>query len=310
MQNVLSLALVGLLLMAVIGLVGTLPPSARAYIVIISICLLLVVALWIVRIQSQLKAIEAAKKRTSDEIMKLGQALCSLFEDGTLTQRRANDLIASAEYKRLAAKDIYKAVEGACYSICYQAEPVPADSAFINHFSSILNGTDLAKCRQIIEVRNHRIPVLSDVSITLKPKEVAHFCWRAGLCQERVVERHYEGGYAGMSFSLGHGARIYTGGSRGHLVATRAVAPIAMGDIILTSQRLVFSGESNSFSLPWAKVIGATMTKIEFGPALRIVRDSVAQNNKPYYFVVEEEADFVELTIGAIRGSVGVGSSA
>jgi len=55
---------------------------------------------------------------------------------------------------------------------------------------------------------------------------------------------------------------------------------VARGELILTSKRLVFSGDT-AFSIPLVKILHFD----PFNDAVSVTKDSTAQNNKPFYFL-------------------------
>jgi hypothetical protein len=141
----------------------------------------------------------------------------------------------------------------------------------------------LLKKSRIRAIELGELPVIGS-PIPLQKKEVAHFHFSSVLCmQERVVSREYSGGSAGVSFRVSRGVSYRVGSHRGHSVNRSELVSLGSGDLILTSKRLVFSGE-RAFSIPLLKIL-------HFVPGcdgLEITKDSTAMNNKPFTFVCND----------------------
>lgn len=86
-----------------------------------------------------------------------------------------------------------------------------------------------------------------------------------------------------MSVRLAKGLYYRAGQSRGHYVTRTGIVHIATGDLILTSKRLVFSGHT-AFSIPLPKILHAAA----YSDGIEIVKDSTAQNNKPFIFLYSD----------------------
>ncbi|MCL2489513.1 MAG: hypothetical protein FWF36_02120 [Propionibacteriaceae bacterium] len=102
------------------------------------------------------------------------------------------------------------------------------------------------------------LPVVNPngVQLLLKPGEVVHGVFQAELLKQEV-QREYQGGAAGLSFPLGHGVRLRTGGMRGHSVVVGTHAAVQdTGQLVVTSTRTVFIGHQRSLEFLYAKLIG------------------------------------------------------
>lgn len=92
--------------------------------------------------------------------------------------------------------------------------------------------------------------------IRLDPGETLHWETIAELLEERVVNSGWVSGRSGVSFRIAKGVRWYVGGTKGHYVSERAMVPVAEGDLVITSYRIVFLGDLKAFDVAWDKVLG------------------------------------------------------
>ena len=95
--------------------------------------------------------------------------------------------------------------------------------------------------------------------------------------------REYAGGSSGVSFRVARGVYYHVGSCRGHAISHFELTQIGKGELILTSKRLIFSGET-SFSIPLAKILHFE----PFSDAFSVTKDSTAQNNKPFVFACQD----------------------
>jgi hypothetical protein len=99
------------------------------------------------------------------------------------------------------------------------------------------------------------LSALPDPPIILKKGEQAYLSVAAELMKE-VVDRHYQGGYSGVSFRVAKGVRVNTGGFRGHSVVTGSHMEVSdQGQLVITSARVVFVGSRAPIELAYAKLI-------------------------------------------------------
>jgi hypothetical protein len=141
--------------------------------------------------------------------------------------------------------------------------------------------TDPSRLQLVQSLQRGDLPKLSGpISLPLQRNEIAHFRFApVEFWQERTVSREYVGGSSGVSMHIARGMTYHIGSHRGHVVSRSKLVRIARGDLILTSKRLIFSGEK-AFSIPLAKILHFS----PFRDAFRITKDSTAENAKPFYF--------------------------
>lgn len=113
----------------------------------------------------------------------------------------------------------------------------------------------LSLCRLSYDIERGGLPSVQVSGLMLHKGESA--CWSepAAILDERVVDRQYVGGYAGVSFRVTRGVYFRTGGVRGHIETRKGIVPTSTGRFVLTNQRLIFLGDAMSIDVPWSKIL-------------------------------------------------------
>ncbi|MGH7860868.1 MAG: hypothetical protein ACRENM_04230 [Candidatus Dormibacteraceae bacterium] len=89
----------------------------------------------------------------------------------------------------------------------------------------------------------------------LRPGEKAYFESDAVLARHRT-STHYSGRSQGFSIPLGHtGIRYRVGSFSGHPVQQDVIADLDSGQVVITSQRVVYVGQQRSVSIDLAKLV-------------------------------------------------------
>lgn len=131
--------------------------------------------------------------------------------------------------------------------------------------------------------------------VPLQHGEVARFCFaNVEFWQERVVSREYAGSSSGASFHVARGVTYRVGSHRGHLISRTRLMRISTGALVLTSRRLIFSGDA-AFSIPLTKILHMT----PYANGLSVTKDSTAQNNRPFVFRYKNDPELMNLAVSA-----------
>jgi hypothetical protein len=123
-------------------------------------------------------------------------------------------------------------------------------------------------------LRHEPLAPISVPNVVLEPGESAFWSQPASLYENKVVRRRYEGGSRGVSIRVAKGVSFRVGNHRGQSVSETADVPVAFGEFIITSHRLLFVGDKKSFSAPLKKVL-------HLEPAHDGVRFSETNRQKP-----------------------------
>lgn len=101
------------------------------------------------------------------------------------------------------------------------------------------------------------LPVIGSGNIFLKRGEIEYMTLPCEMLAERVVARHYRGGSRGVSIRVMKGVSFRVGQSRGISVPETAIVKVCSGELTLTNQRVVYSGNTKSFNSSLEKVVDA-----------------------------------------------------
>jgi hypothetical protein len=92
--------------------------------------------------------------------------------------------------------------------------------------------------------------------VILKSAEGVLWDGAAKLVETHREPGHYQGGYSGVSFRIAKGVRYSVGGTRGHYVPGPEVqAPVDVGHVVVTTQRVLFTGNRTTREWNYAKLI-------------------------------------------------------
>lgn len=91
-------------------------------------------------------------------------------------------------------------------------------------------------------------------NLVLKREEIAVVSVPATLCRYKT-RTQYVGSSQGLSIPLGHGFRYRVSSYRGHPIQVESLTTVDQGNLVVTSQRLVFLGSKRDVSTPTAKLL-------------------------------------------------------
>jgi hypothetical protein len=121
----------------------------------------------------------------------------------------------------------------------------------------------LATKRAVASAERHRIEMdalyarpLTPVSVRkamLKPGEVAYGVAMGDYYQSQTVG--YKGGTQGMSVRVAKGVTLRTSATRGQPV--KGLVKVASGELVVTSQRVIFAGDQKSFAIALDSLINS-----------------------------------------------------
>ncbi len=110
--------------------------------------------------------------------------------------------------------------------------------------------------REMKKIKNGELPKLdpSELDIMIKKNEAAHAKGAVEYYEERMV-RHHSGSYAGPSIRVAKGVSWRMGGYKGKSTSAPEIRHIDTGVMVLTSRRIIFTGEYKSWSIPLKKIM-------------------------------------------------------
>jgi hypothetical protein len=108
----------------------------------------------------------------------------------------------------------------------------------------------------IARLNDGRLPVLHNPRLLAKRDETVYAEVSAQIMKE-VVHRQYRGGGGGVSFPVGLGVRLSTGGFRGNsVVVGTSLEPADAGVLSITTMRVVFQGQKKTIESRLDKMTG------------------------------------------------------
>lgn len=212
--------------------------------------------------------LSAMRQRSKDK-KEFFETLLKEAASGKLTDSEMNDLESRYHELELTQNDL-KSIRVQAYGAALRAAEsdgvVTADEeselAKLQRFLMIPDAEiapskrELAKLRFLSELKEGTPPpAISVQNVILQRGETAYWSEPGQVLEERVVNSHYEGGSQGVSFRIMKGVTYRVGSYRGHIVADKAVLPVSSGVLIVTSKRVIFGGDTKSFTLGLGKLL-------------------------------------------------------
>lgn len=96
--------------------------------------------------------------------------------------------------------------------------------------------------------------------LVLHKGEIALYTAAVTLAEDKTT-RQYVGGSSGLSVPVGHGFRFRVGSYQGHTVSTEHLTAIDQGELVVTTQRIVYTGAKHHVVIPTNKVLSTVLYK-------------------------------------------------
>lgn len=220
------------------------------------------------RIAEQKKQEKEARLKKEANIQLLKNEMIQLASDGKLTaeeikqiESRKSELCLNDEDIKLAKVEAYAAAFNKAVDDSALTEEEEKE---LNNIQKELNLSDdlveakkkvLARYRLVREIQNGTMPTLQIANIVLKKGEQTYWSEPSSLVEEKVLSRHYEGGYSGFSFRVMKGVSYRVGGFKGYPVVEKGNVSTSDGELIFTSKRIIFRGDRKSFATNLDKIL-------------------------------------------------------
>lgn len=250
------------------------------------------------------RADHAARKQAQAEYIAI---LDTVIADGDVSpseKRRINDHVLACE---LDPDFVLQANEDAYIELLVHDQIAgrtsAADNARLAKVRSALRlDTDverrhapaIAHRARIGMILSGQAPALGHVPLNLKSGETPFAVQAAELIEERVVDRRITGASVGISIPVVKGIRLRFGQGRGHLESIRGNVAVARGHLVITDQRIAFSGDKKSFDVTLSRVIDVR----QFSDGLIIAINGAA--NRMVRFVGEVDNDVISACIASV----------
>lgn len=223
-----------------------------------------------------------AKKQHAMDVQDFKKALLDAAEDGKLTddeiahleKKKADYGLSDADYDSIKVQ-VYEKAFAVAKADKVITEEEERDLEKLQRYlelppSSIAKSqAELSRLKLLAEIKKGNLPVSTEANLITQKGEVCYWAEPSELLEERVVRRRYEGGSRGVSVRICKGVSYRVGAQRGQLVSDTAVVPVSTGKLILTSKRVVFTGDKKSFNSKLDKLLDVEFYSdgIKFSPA-------------------------------------------
>jgi len=248
-------------------------------------------------------------KLKKEQIERLRESIWAAVSDGEITDREIEYIDSFYKESELSPEDFDKLRAEIFIQVVQQAiadrRVVENELKTINHLVDRLQiSADVKswaeKQMQYYALFSHiesgaPLPVGPASGLILQKNEVAHVSLPAQLIEERVMSRNYQGGSRGVSLRVVKGVSFRVGQQKGQMVSESGLVPISDGYFVVTSKRLVFSGDRKTVT-----------TKIDQLLDLHVFADglnySASNRQKPVIvrFSAPEEAELCALVISRL----------
>ena len=109
-------------------------------------------------------------------------------------------------------------------------------------------------------IRSGNLPTIPSAPLPLSPGEVVHYLTTACTMELKTVAQRTVGGSQGVSVRIAKGVTYRVGAYRGESVPIQQTLETSRGDLVLTSERIVYLGRPKAaFNAPWKKVVQVEM---------------------------------------------------
>jgi hypothetical protein len=194
----------------------------------------------------------------------------------------------------------------AAATACADRSITAAEDQYLAHLRDVLElhpgitapiDLNLQRIDIIGRIESGQLPVLQNPGISMQRGETPHFIFdNVQFLQERVLRTYYQGGSSGVSIRIMRGVSYRVGAHRGERVSETGLVHLDTGRLIMTSKRIIFSGPSRGFTLPIAKIVNVAA----YSNGASITRDSIAQNNRPFVFIYDDDPELMNVALSAI----------
>lgn len=191
---------------------------------------------------------------TLDEVANLQEQLVQLMSDIQSLVDTEEQQQRTIQAQQQAAKQAEEQQRRALQAQQQAAKQAERDR---KEYLAQYGGIDPAEV--IAHVQAGTYPPVAAGVITHKGETVL-FATSATLSEDRTTTKHV-GGSSGMSVPMGHGFRFRVGSYQGQTIRSEHLTQIDRGNLIVTTQRLIFTGSKSTITIPVAKVLHTLLYK-------------------------------------------------
>ena len=208
-------------------------------------------------------------KLKKEQIDRLRQSIWTAVSDGVITDREleyingfyADSELSQEEFSKLRSEIFQSVVQQAIADRRVDA----MELNMLNHLIERLEITPDVEAWAEQQVQYYvaisriesgaELETGNPTGLLLKKGEVAYLSLPAALHEERVISRNMTGGSQGVSIRIMKGVSYRVGSQRGQMTSQSGMVKVADGYLVITNQRIVFSGDRKTVASPLAKLI-------------------------------------------------------
>ena len=124
------------------------------------------------------------------------------------------------------------------------------------------NDTDLAKLGQMSVLKNFAKGIVPNtfvqLPVLLGKAESLLWTYNSVTFYQEKIEKEYVRNGGGFSFKVMKGVYYHTGRSKGHPIEHKYMEKVAVGDLYVTNQNLIFYSTEKGLKIPFKKLVGIT----------------------------------------------------
>lgn len=132
----------------------------------------------------------------------------------------------------------------------------------IDNLPAKYKDTDLAKMGQMSVLKNFAKGImpytLVQLPVLLGKTESLLWTYNSVTFYQEKIERETVRNSGGFSFKVAKGVYYHTGRSKGHPVEHKYMEKVAVGDLYVTNQNLIYYSTEKAVKIPYKKLVGVT----------------------------------------------------
>ena len=143
----------------------------------------------------------------------------------------------------------------------------------IDNLPAKYKDTDLAKLGQMTVLKNFSKGIMPStivqLPVLLGKNESLLWTYNNVTFYQEKIEKEFVRNSGGFSFKVMKGVYYHTGRSKGHPVEHKYMEKVAVGDLYVTNQNLIFYSTEKGLKIPYKKLVGIT----PYSDGIEILKD-------------------------------------
>ena len=236
------------------------------------------------------QALERNKEK-EEQKKNIREVMLVAISDSEITTDELKQIVEICNESNLTSDEIYflrlEAFQAAVNAAIEDRRVSEEEETSLHHIHSVLQlsedvyneaETKMSKYRNLYELEKENLICLDVDKGLLMPGEDCHWIADVVLMEEKAVADSS----TGVKITKGLTYRI--GLSKGQLISETDLMPVTKGTLYVTNKRMIFSGERNSFDIPYEKLVDIGL----YSDGMKFL---VSENEKPYIFKTLQNED-------------------